>query len=56
MKKDAPLSIRIKADLKASLEALAEADRRSLSSYVELALEEHVERVKASAAKNKRSR
>lgn len=55
MKKTAPLSIRIKPDLKAALEALAQADRRPLSSYVELALEEHVERAKASSSK-KRSR
>jgi len=42
MKKSAPLSIRITPELKEALEELAAADRRPLSSYVQLALEEHV--------------
>ncbi|MGE0766837.1 MAG: hypothetical protein AB7L90_10265 [Hyphomicrobiaceae bacterium] len=50
MKKTAPLSVRITPDLKAALEALAEADKRSLASYVEIVLQEHVERANASAA------
>jgi len=37
-----PVSIRMPPDLKAKLEALAAADRRSLSSYLVLALEAHV--------------
>ena len=43
MKKTAPISFRIRPDLKAALERLAAADRRSLSAYIELALERHVE-------------
>jgi predicted transcriptional regulator len=45
MKKIAPLSIRITPDLKASLERLAEADKRSLAGYVEIALQAHVDAV-----------
>jgi predicted transcriptional regulator len=41
--KTAPLSIRIRPDLKAKLEQLAEEDRRSLAGYVELVLERHAE-------------
>ena len=43
MKKTAPLGIRIRPDLKAALEALAEADKRSLSGYVEIVLQDHVD-------------
>ena len=46
MKKTAPLSIRITPDLKAALERLAEADKRSLASYVEIALQAHVDGAK----------
>lgn len=45
MKKTAPLSIRITPDLKTSLERLAEADKRSLAGYVEIALQAHVDAV-----------
>jgi hypothetical protein len=56
MAKDTQLSIRLPAELRAELQSLADADHRTLSSYIELALAAHVERAKASAAKNKRSR
>jgi predicted transcriptional regulator len=36
------ISFRIRADIKDALQKLAEADRRSLSSYIELALEKHI--------------
>jgi len=54
MKKTAPLGIRIQPDLKAALEALAEADRRSLSSYVEIVLQAHVDAQPAPKGKPKR--
>ena len=41
------LSIKIKGSLKAELKKLAEADRRKLSPYIVLALEEHVAAKKA---------
>lgn len=53
MKKTAPLSIRITPELKEALEKLADEDRRALSSYVQLALEEHVARRQASVRKGK---
>jgi len=36
------VSFRIRADIKDALQKLADADRRSLSSYIELALEKHI--------------
>ena len=36
------ISFRINEDLKAALQKLADADRRSLSSYMHLALEAHI--------------
>jgi len=38
--RDAPLSIKIRPSLKQALEAGAAADRRSVSAYVEIVLEE----------------
>ena len=38
-----PISYRISPSLKAELERLAAADKRTLSQYLELALEAHVE-------------
>jgi hypothetical protein len=43
MTKTAALSIRIEPALKAALEKLAAADKRSLASYVEIVLQEHVD-------------
>jgi len=51
MTKTAALSLRIEPELKAALERLAEADRRSLASYVEIALQDHVDRQKRGKAK-----
>lgn len=44
-KRTALIAFRVTAGMKAELERLAEADRRSLSSYIELALERHVAEV-----------
>jgi hypothetical protein len=53
--KTAPLSIRIRPDLKATLEQLAEEDRRSLAGYVELVLEKHAnERTAASGSRSQK--
>jgi hypothetical protein len=38
------ISFRIRADIKEALQKLAAADRRSTSSYIEFALEEHIKR------------
>jgi hypothetical protein len=38
-----PLGLRIKPSLRAELDRLAEADRRTLASYVEIVLEAHVD-------------
>jgi predicted transcriptional regulator len=43
MTKTAALSIRIEPQLKSDLERLAERDKRSLASYVEIALQAHVD-------------
>jgi len=38
-----PLGLRIKPSLREELDRLAEADRRTLASYIELVLEAHVD-------------
>lgn len=43
---DASLILRLGAELRREVEALARRDRRLLSDYVRLALEEHVARLK----------
>lgn len=43
MAKTAALSVRVEPELKEALERLAEADKRSLASYVEIALQAHVD-------------
>jgi hypothetical protein len=40
-----PMSIRLDPDVKAALEGYAEAEDRSLSSYVNRVLREHVRRI-----------
>jgi predicted transcriptional regulator len=50
MSKTAAISVRVEPDLKEALERLAEADRRSLASYVEGVLEAHVEKAKTKKA------
>ncbi len=44
MTKDAVVSYRIPAELKAALQKLADADKRKLGPYIQIVLEEHVER------------
>ncbi|TVT60170.1 MAG: DNA-binding protein [Sedimenticola thiotaurini] len=43
MAKNATLTIRISKELKEQLQKLANQDRRSLSDYIGLVLEEHAE-------------
>ena len=43
MTKTAALSIRVEPELKAALERLAKADKRSLASYIEIALQKHID-------------
>jgi predicted transcriptional regulator len=43
-KKDRQVSVRLPADLNDTLKRLAEQDRRSLSSMIEIALRDYVER------------
>ena len=45
--KTAVLSFRVRPEIKAALDKLAEKDRRSLASYVELVLERHIEEAKS---------
>ncbi len=46
MRRTLPISFRIKEEIKEQLERLAKADKRSLSQYIELALEAHIEQRK----------
>jgi predicted transcriptional regulator len=41
MSKTAPFSMRLSPELKAKLQRLADADRRSLTNYIEVLLEDH---------------
>jgi predicted transcriptional regulator len=43
--KTSPLSHRLDPDMKEKLQRLADADRRSLTSYIELVLEDHIEKI-----------
>jgi predicted DNA-binding protein len=43
MRRTDPISFRIKAEIKQVLERLAKEDKRSLSQYIEIALEAHIE-------------
>jgi len=45
MRKSAPISFRLPEELKATLKKLAKEDQRTLSSYITLALQKHVEAV-----------
>jgi hypothetical protein len=54
--KSAPLNLRVRPELKAALLELAQADRRSLSSYLELVLEQHVARTRAESGKPARTK
>jgi len=42
-RRDVQIGFRAKASLKAELERLAKSDRRSLASYLEIVLEQHVD-------------
>jgi len=53
-KKLEPISIRLDPDVKAALEELAKEDERSLSSYINRALRQHIEAKKRESAKTKR--
>ena len=46
---ETPLSFKVSSSLKADLQKLADADRRSLSQYLRIVLEEHVAANKAAA-------
>jgi predicted transcriptional regulator len=54
MRRTSPISFRIKSEIKESLERLAAADKRSLSSYIELALEDHIQRKSSGKSAGKR--
>jgi hypothetical protein len=43
-KRTAPFSMRLNPELRAALLELAKADKRSFTNYIEIVLEEHVER------------
>ena len=44
MTKDAVVSYRMPAELKAALKKLADADKRKLGPYIQIVLEQHIER------------
>jgi hypothetical protein len=48
-----PLSIRLEPDVRAAIEELAEADERSISSYINRVLRAHVEAVRPAQKKPK---
>jgi hypothetical protein len=43
MARTSPFSMRLRPEIKDALQKLADADRRSLTNYIELVLEKHVE-------------
>lgn len=45
MTKTTTLGLRLDPGLKAQLQKLAKDDRRSLSSYIEIVLSEHIEKI-----------
>jgi len=51
--RSAALNVRIRPELKAKLEKLAAQDRRTLSAYVELVLEQHAEDPSAKPSKRR---
>ena len=56
MSRIAQINLRVRPSLKAKLEKLAKQDRRSLSSYVEKVLEDHVKARQASSKGVERNR
>ena len=49
--KESPLSFKVTEALKAELQRLADTDKRGLSQYIRIVLEEHVAAKKAAAKK-----
>jgi hypothetical protein len=47
------VSFRIRGDIKDALQKLAKADRRSLSSYIEIVLDTHIEAKRRRGKKSK---
>ena len=54
MAKDAVVSYRIPAELKAALQKLADTDKRKLGPYIQIVLEEHVEQQRGKAASKRK--
>ena len=52
MTRDEHLSVRVPADLKAALAKLADAQQRTLASYVHFVLHQHVEAVTRKSRKS----
>lgn len=53
MRRTDPISFRIKAEIKEALQRLAKSENRNLSSYIELALEAHIEAKKQEGKKRR---
>jgi hypothetical protein len=53
-KKLEPISIRLDPDVKAAIEALAKADDRSISGYINRVLRQHIEAVSPKRTKTER--
>jgi predicted transcriptional regulator len=51
--RDAHLSVRVPADLKDKLQRLADADQRSLATYIMRALQEHVAQIEKNSKPRK---
>jgi predicted transcriptional regulator len=49
MKRDTSVNVRLTSELREELQRLAEANKRTLSDYIRLLLEEHVEAQKEQA-------
>lgn len=56
MARDAAVSVRIDPDIKAALEQVAEADGRTVSSYVERLIKAHLEEMRPEPARAKPKR
>jgi hypothetical protein len=52
MSRIAQINLRVRPSLKAKLEKLAKQDRRTLSGYIEMLLEDHVTKQERHRAKN----
>lgn len=47
MKRDVQIAVRVRSELRDALRKLATADKRTLSAYIEIILEEHLAAKKA---------